>query len=247
MTADLDGLEAAIGHRFADRDLLARALTHSSLVNERALAASDLLKDNEQLEFLGDSVLGLLISEALFRRFPDFPEGRLSKIKAHFVSANHLFEVARQLDLGMYLQLGRGEEMSGGRAKRTLLADALEAIIAAVYLEGGLETARSFVEGWIIGQDAESLAGVEEQLPAALVDFKSALQELAQARKLPHPRYTIVRERGPEHSKTFTVEVRIGKEWAGQAEGLTKKAAAQKAAREVYERILAADAPADTV
>jgi len=239
MSVDLDTLEAAIGHRFADRALLVRALTHSSLVNERALAGACDVKDNEQLEFLGDSVLGLLVSEALFRRFPGLAEGRLSKIKAHFVNADHLFEVAQRLDLGAHLQLGRGEEMSGGRAKKTLLADAVEAILAALYLEGGLDAARPFVESCIIGPEGECFSGVEEHLPPVLVDFKSALQELAQARKLPHPRYVIVQERGPEHSKTFTVEVRVGKDWVSQAEGLTKKSAAQKAARDVYERISA--------
>ncbi|MFB3826068.1 MAG: ribonuclease III [Bryobacteraceae bacterium] len=241
MSADLETLETAIGHTFAGRSLLVRALTHSSLVNERLLSGGGPLQDNEQLEFLGDAVLGLVISEILFRRFPVIGEGRLSKIKAHFVSASHLYEVARRLGLGAYLQLGRGEEMSGGREKKTLLADALEALIAALYLEGGLEAARLFTERHIIGAEADALGQVEEQLPAGLVDFKSALQELAQARKLPHPRYSIVKERGPEHSKTFTVEVRLGKEWAEQAEGMTKKSAAQKAARQVYERILGGD------
>src|SRR5574340_146186 len=241
MRADLETLETAIGYPFADRSLLVRALTHSSLVNERLLSGGEPLQDNEQLEFLGDAVLGLVISEILFRSFPGVGEGRLSKIKAHFVSSSHLHEVARQLGLGAYLQLGRGEEMSGGREKRTLLADALEALIAALYLDGGLQATRQFTERHIIGAEAEALGHVEEQLPAGLVDFKSALQELAQARKLPHPRYAIVKERGPEHSKTFTVEVRVGKDLTGQAEGLTKKAAAQKAAQQVYERTLGED------
>ena len=236
MRADLESLEQALGHRFTGRDLLARALTHSSLVHERALAnAGEPLRDNEQLEFLGDAVLGFVISDHLFRTWPDSPEGRLSKMKAHLVSAVHLYEVARELDLGQYLDLGRGEEMSGGRAKKTLLVDGLEAIIAAIYLDAGMEAARAFIHSRIIAPAAGDVAAAGED---AVVDFKSALQELTQARKLPPPRYAIVKERGPEHSKTFTIEVRVGRDWAGQAEGYTKKAAAQKAAREVYERLL---------
>lgn len=239
MRADLDSLEAVLEYRFRDRGMLDRALTHRSHVNERLAAAtpeSDVQRHNEQLEFLGDSILGFLISEELVRRFPELPEGRLSKMKAHLVSAVHLLEVARRLDLGRYLRIGRGEELSGGRSKRTLLVDSVEALLAAIYLDGGMESARSFVQEWV-------LAGTEidqqalEHPSAEMVDFKSALQELAQSRKLPQPRYVTVRERGPEHSKTFTVEVRIGKEYATQADGLTKKSAAQKAARAIFERL----------
>lgn len=241
MHADLESLELAIGHRFHDRVILCRALTHSSHVHENALVGgNDALKDNEQLEFLGDSVLGFLISESLVARFPAYREGRLSKLKAHLVSATHLLEVAQRLDLGRYLQLGRGEEMSGGRTKRTLLVDALEALIAALYLDGGLNQTRAFVQEHVIADADGALEHLEEGLPEQMVDFKSALQELAQARKLPQPRYSIVKERGPEHSKTFTIEVRVGKDLSSQAEGLTKKSAAQKAAREVYERLTTA-------
>jgi len=244
MRADLDALEFAIGHRFADRELLCRALTHSSHVHEQAAAGGpEALRDNEQLEFLGDSVLGFLISEELLKRHPEAAEGRLSKMKAHLASAAWLHEAAQQLDLGGYLQLGRGEEMSGGRAKKTLLVDALEALIAAIYLDGGPEPARSFVTRFVTEPGILAASAGEEHLPQNLIDYKSALQELAQARHLPQPRYVIVRERGPEHSKTFTVEVRVGREWAGQADGMTKKSAAQKAAREVYERLQASLAP----
>jgi ribonuclease III len=237
MRADLDALENCTAYRFHDRELLHRALTHSSHVHEKTLVEkSDALRDNEQLEFLGDAVLGFLISESLVARNPGHREGRLSKVKAHLVSATHLFEVAQKLDLGQYLQLGRGEEMSGGRTKRTLLVDALEALIAAIYLDGGMEAARAFVDQFVIAQGNGDLDPGEEDRPDEIVDFKSALQELAQARKLPQPRYAIVKERGPEHSKTFTVEVRVGKDWVSQAEGLTKKSAAQQAAREIYEK-----------
>ena len=246
MHVDLASLESGIGHPFRDREMLRRALTHSSHVHERMLAEHGAaLRDNEQLEFLGDAVLGFLISESLVGRFPDYPEGRLSKIKAHLVSATHLYDVAQKLDLGRYLILGRGEEMSGGRTKRTLLVDALEALMAALYLDRGLEAARDFVRRHVVGEAEDDLARLEEYLPGGVVDFKSALQELAQARKLPQPRYSIVKERGPEHSKTFTIEVRIGRDWAGQAEGLTKKSAAQKAAREVYQKLLNSGPPAE--
>jgi ribonuclease-3 len=145
--------------------------------------------------------------------------------------------VARRLDLGSYLELGRSEEMSGGRAKKTLLVDALEAIIGAIWLDGGLEAVRNFVAAHVLDAPffGDEEAGTDIQ--PAITNFKSALQELAQAHKLPQPRYTVVRERGPEHSKTFTVEVRVGKEWTGQADGRTKKIAAQRAARGVYERL----------
>jgi ribonuclease-3 len=139
--------------------------------------------------------------------------------------------------------LGRGEEMSGGRTKKTLLVDGLEALIAAIYLDGGLETARSFVNRFVVAPGDSVDAPGEEHLPRNLTDYKSALQELAQARHLAQPRYVIVRERGPEHSKTFTIEVRVGREWVGQADGFTKKSAAQKAARDVYERMQAFEAP----
>lgn len=240
MRADLDALEAAIGHRFVDRGILHRALTHSSHVHEQTLAGGEsAARDNEQLEFLGDSILGFLISEDLLQRHPEAPEGRLSKLKAHLVSATWLYEAAQRLCLGEYLVLGRGEEMSGGRAKKTLLVDALEALIAAVYLDGGMQPARAFIRTFVAEPGASEAGPAGEQAAQNLSDYKSALQEFAQARHLPPPRYVIVRERGPEHSKTFTVEARVGREWIGQAEGNTKKSAAQKAARDVYQRLVA--------
>lgn len=188
------------------------------------------------MEFLGDSVLGFLVSEWLVKHFPDYPEGRLSKIKAHLVSATHLSEASRKLNIGRYLQMSRGEEMSGGREKRTLLGDAIEALIAALYLDGGMAAARAFVERFLLPEESNA-EKLEEQVSTGAVDFRSALQELAQARRLPSPRYTIVSERGPEHSKLFTVEVRVGREWSVQAEGVTKKSAAQQAARGAYEKL----------
>ena len=243
MRAELASLELKINYRFSDPELLHRALIHSSLANESRTGPSSPLNDNEQLEFLGDSILGFLIAEALVRRYPEYREGELSQLKAHLVSA-HLHGVARRLDLGSFLELGRSEEMSGGRAKKTLLVDSLEAVIAAVYLDGGVDAARCFVAGHVL--DAPYAGDVEAgtDIQPAITNFKSALQELAQSRGLPQPRYSIVRERGPEHSKTFTVEVRVGKEWNGHADGRTKKIAAQRAARGVYERLLEPEPPA---
>jgi ribonuclease III len=242
-----DTLETALGYQFARRELLARALTHRSSVHEKnaGASASDnaaaresaaahnnaAARDNEQLEFLGDAILGFVVSDALVAAHPDYPEGRLSKLKAQLVSASHLHSVAARLQLGSYLRLGRGEEMSGGREKKALLANAVEALIAAVFLDGGIEAARRLIVQHVVGE-------AEPAAEAALAtDYKSALQELAQALKLPQPRYAIVEERGPEHAKTFLVEVRVGREWVSRAEGLSKKSAGQKAAQEILRQL----------
>ncbi len=166
MPADLKSLETAIGHQFQNRELLERALTHSSHVHERGGAAGVLPADNEQLEFLGDSILGFLISEALVHRFPGNSEGRLSKLKAGIVSAAHLYGVAERLQLGQYLRLGRGEEMSGGRSKRTLLVNALEALIAALYQDAGIDKVREFVTGHVVGDPGPILNSLPVTRPA---------------------------------------------------------------------------------
>ena len=227
MAPDLDVLEGACGVRFKNRDLLIRALTHKSRVNEKPPESETRPADNEQLEFLGDAILGFVVSEHLLCRYPGAPEGRLSKMKAQLVSASRLHEVAVALSLGSHLLLGRGEEMSGGREKKALLANAVEALIAAIYRDAGLAEASAFIERYVVAtagplEDAEGL-------PAN--DYKSALQEMAQSLRLPQPRYAIVKENGPEHAKTFTVEVHVGREWSERAQGLTKKSAGQKAAQ----------------
>src|SRR5271170_1020807 len=232
MNADLAVLEKALGHTFHSRELLERALTHKSRIYEQT-AEGHASGDNEQLEFLGDAILGFVVSECLVRRFASYPEGRLSKLKAHLVSAARLHEVAQALCLGDHLLLGRGEEMSGGREKKALLSDAVEALIAAMYLDDGLETARKFIESRVVGV----VEANEDGLESAVTDYKSALQETAQALKLPPPRYVIVAEDGPEHSKTFTVEVRLGKDWVSQAQGLSKKSAGQKAAQQILQQL----------
>ena len=230
MSLPAEALEKILGYAFQDDDLLRRALTHKSRVYERG--ANEALTDNEQFEFLGDSILGFIVSENLVARFPDYEEGQLSKLKAHLVSSSHLFEVAHSLGIGEYLILGRGEELSGGREKKALLANAVEALIAAVYLDGGIQPARAFVVQHILGEFHSPADG---QVP--VTDYKSALQETAQALKLPQPRYTILEERGPEHAKTFLVEVRVGREWVSQAEGLSKKSAGQKAAQQILQQL----------
>ena len=234
MSAEQPALEELLGHRFAHPELLDRALTHRSSVYEKNPDGAG--GDNEQFEFLGDAVLGFLVSDMLLARRPDFPEGRLSKLKAHLVSASHLHQVALKIGLGSHLRLGRGEELSGGREKKALLANALEAVIAAVYLDGGVAAARDFVARRIVGDGELPEDGLE------LTDYKSALQEKAQALKLPQPRYAIIEERGPEHAKTFLVEVRVGRDWSSRAEGLSKKSASQKAAQRVLEQLKTATA-----
>src|SRR6202166_4195445 len=232
MSANLEVLETALGHAFRDRELLERALTHKSRIYEKS-EEGQASSDNEQLEFLGDAILGFAVSESLVRRFASFPEGRLSKVKAHLVSATRLHEAAQDLNLGEYLLLGRGEEMSGGREKKALLSDAVEALIAALYLDAGLEVARQFIETRIVGPVNPNGDSSESEV----TDYKSALQEMAQTLKLPPPRYVIVGEEGPEHSKTFTVEVRLGKDWVSQAQGLSKKSAGQSAAQHILQQL----------
>jgi ribonuclease-3 len=235
MSVDLEGLESRLGHTFRDRELLERALTHKSRIHERPGEGAS--SDNEQLEFLGDAILGFVVSDCLVKRHSTFPEGQLSKLKAHLVSAARLHEVAVHLNLGEYLFLGRGEELSGGRAKKALLSDAVEALIAALHLDGGIDAARAFIESCVIGSFELPANG----LGTNVTDYKSALQEMAQTLKLPPPRYIIVGENGPEHAKTFTVEVRLGKDWSARAEGLSKKAAGQKAAQQVLQMLASAE------
>lgn len=243
---EVETLEKAIGHVFTRRELLDQALTHSSQAREiEALRANSTVRfgDNEQLEFLGDAVLGLVTTEELFRRFPQFSEGQLSKLRAHLVSKNHLISVAGRLELGRYLRLGRGEEKSGGRNKSALLVDALEAILGAVYLDSGLETVRSIILTRIVVPELESF--VSSGTAGKITDYKSALQERLQAEGRPQPAYVLVNETGPEHQKTFTIEARLltlgnGKtEFTARAKGSTKKNAEQDAARQVLEYLSA--------
>jgi ribonuclease III len=229
MSAAREALEEVLGYHFNNPGLLECALTHKSSVSERSAESAG--ADNERLEFLGDSILGFVVSDMLVAQHPDYTEGRLSKLRAQLVSASHLHEVALRIGLGDHLVLGRGEELSGGRSKKALLADAIEAVIAAAYLDGGIQPVRNFVARYIVGDPEFPDAAME------VTDYKSALQEMAQALKLPQPRYLTVDEHGPEHAKTFLVEVRVGRDWSSRAEGLSKKSAGQKAAQQVLQQL----------
>jgi len=249
---EIMALEESLGHRFQRHELLDQALTHSSQARElEALGAASGSSgagassgDNENLEFLGDAVLGLVASEALFHRFPEFQEGQLSKLRAHLVGQRHLLRVAEQLEIGHYMRLGRGEEKSGGRNKASLLVDALEAIMAALYLDGGWAVARDFIVRAIMEPELARMKLETSAIP--VMDFKSALQEAVQARGGPQPVYELVKEEGPEHKKTFTVEVRLPepamRQFVGRAQGATKKRAEQEAARQVLEYMARPDA-----
>ncbi len=241
---EITALQTALGHRFRRPALLEQALTHSSHAHEiEARGAATGVRDNEQLEFLGDAVLGFVTSQELFERFPQYHEGHLSKLRAHLVSARHLVHVAEELELGRYLRLGRGEEKSGGRAKHALLVNALEAVLAALYLDAGMETVRELILRKVLDPELQRL-GEQSEAGFAVTDHKSALQEFLQATGRPQPSYTVVQERGPEHKKTFTIELRVlngggnGKPlFVSRAEGSTKKKAEQRAAKEALEQL----------
>ena len=220
---EFDALETRLGYRFRDRGLLEHALTHKSKAHEDPSGG---VADNESLEFLGDAVLGLVVAEALFRFFPSYSEGQKSKIKANLVSTASLAEMAEHLGLGGHMILGRGEEKTGGRRKQALLADTCEALIAAIYLDGGLDPARAFLM-------REFSSGIEAARQPDYFgrDHKSRLQEQLQARGRPLPSYRISGEVGPDHRKLFHVEVFVGEEMIARGVGRTKKEAEQEAAR----------------
>lgn len=237
---NIAALEALLGHRFQRPELLHRALTHSSRAREQEASTGGSIGDNEQLEFLGDAVLGFVTSEELYRRYPEFEEGHLSKLRAHLVSGRHLVRVARELDLGKYLALGRGEEKSGGRSKSALLVNALEAVVAAIYLDAGVEKARELILQRILLPELQSLPAGGADVP--ITDYKSTLQERVHSTGHAQPSYVLVKEEGPEHRKTFTVEARLHKgggdrqpEFVARAAGATKKRAEQEAARQALE------------
>jgi ribonuclease-3 len=219
---EFDELQARIDYRFKDRGLLEHALTHKSRAAEDASGG---VADNESLEFLGDAVLGLVVADTLFHQYPAYNEGQKSKIKAAVVSAQSLARQAEMIQLGDYLILGRGEEKTGGRFKQALLADAYEALIAAIFLDGGLEAAGSFLRREL----KEAIdAGIAQTFAP---DHKSALQERVQALGHPLPEYRLSRAEGPDHRKMFTIEVVVNGEVLGVATGRAKKEAEQEAAR----------------
>jgi ribonuclease III len=223
---EFEPLERTIGYRFRDRGLLEHALTHSSRVHEDASGG---VIDNESLEFLGDSVLGFVIADMLFREFPHHNEGQKSKLKASIVSASSLARLGERIDLGDHLILGRGEEKTGGRLKRALIADCYEALIAAIYLDGGIEAARTFIERQFASLIEEAKRTGAHA--AFTEDYKSALQEWLQSHDRGLPVYRLVAEAGPAHKRQFAVEVLVSGEPVARAEGRSKKEAAQAAAK----------------
>jgi ribonuclease-3 len=226
---EFEELQQRVGYRFKDRGLLEHALTHKSRAAEDASGG---VADNESLEFLGDAVLGLVVADLLFRRYPTYSEGQKSKIKAAVVSTQSLGRHAEQLRLGEHLILGRGEEKTGGRFKQALLADAYEALIAAIYLDGGLPAASGFLEREL--NDAIEAAA---QQTVVGQDYKSALQERLQALGRPLPEYRLAGEVGPDHRKQFSIEVVVAGEVLGAATGRAKKEAEQEAARLALARL----------
>lgn len=221
---ELERLAQRLGHRFANLDLLEQALRHSSYAYENPESGGS----NERLEFLGDAVLDLTVSTLLLARFPGSSEGELSRARAALVNARQLANLSRQLDLGTHLLLGRTEERQEGRKKPSLLANALEAVLAAVYLDGGLEAVAGLTEVWFTPLLTKALPGQ---------DFKTTLQEFTQARYKVLPSYHGLAESGPGHAKHFLVEVRLNDMPLAQGEGSTKKQAAQRAARLALEKL----------
>jgi ribonuclease-3 len=219
---DLSTFETRIGYTFRDREVLTRALTHKSYSHE---AKNEPVSHNETFEFLGDSVLGFVVGDLLFRGFPTLDEGALSKMKAYLVSATSLAAKAREYGMGSVIRLGIGEEKTGGRKKDSLLANLFEAMIAAVYLDGGIDAARQLIES-AFSQDIAAIRGDD----LLFHDYKTALQELAQGSGLPLPEYSVVDEVGPDHDKTFIVEVKVGSH-VTRGEGSSKKEAQQQAAK----------------
>ena len=219
-------LETAIGYRFRNISLLQNALAHSSYANERW---HNSLMSNERLEFLGDSILGMVVAEYLFRTFPEKPEGELTRIRADMVCEASLAAVADRLGLGQHLLLGHGEERFGGRTRASILADAVESVIAASFLDGGMEAAREFIQRFIL---------VDTPVTALHnVDYKTALQEKVQQKKNQVLRYVLTGQTGPDHDKHFRVQVQLNGQVVGEGSGTSKKRAEQDAARQALEAL----------
>lgn len=218
----MEALQNNIGYHFKNTALLSRALTHSSYANEYNLSAGD----NERLEFLGDSVLGFITAEYLFSNHRDFPEGELTKLRAYAVCEKSLFAYAQEIELGRYLKLGKGEERTGGRERPSVLSDAFEAVIAAIYLDGGMDEAKKFVLRFVVPY-------VEAK--PTFKDYKTALQEVVQQNHGEALEYVLVSESGPDHNKRFEIEVHLNSNVLGRGVGGSKKKAEQNAAKEALE------------
>ena len=223
-------LEKKLNYTFRNPALLEEALNHSSYANEHRAAH---LKSNERLEFLGDSVLGFVTAEFLFGRHPDLPEGDLTRIRAALVCEQSLFEVAQKLELGAYLKLGRGEEAGGGRERTSILADAMEAIFAAVYLDGGVQEASALIHRVLLDVEREEIVKERRR------DYKTALQELVQRQVGRELTYRMIGEQGPDHAKVFQAEVLLNGASVGSGFGRSKKEAEQAAAKAALEELSA--------
>lgn len=231
MADKLKSLEKKLGHEFSDLKLLHRALVHKSFGNENFPSADLDERNNERLEFLGDAVLDLVISEELLKAFPEAPEGELSRMRASLVNERVLAKLARELDLGKYLELGKGEEMTGGREKDSILSSALEAVVAALFRDGGFEAAAKCL------QRAFGSRIQKPEMEFSLADYKTRLQEISQAKHKSAPVYNIVTTSGPDHERTFEVEVRINDRPSGRGTGRNRKEAEQAAARAALENL----------
>ncbi len=221
----MNGFESNLGYVFKNKSLLSLALTHTSYANEAKHAKSN----NERLEFLGDSVLSIIVSKYLFSNFSSMPEGQLSKTRAALVCEKSLSGFAREIGVGKHLLLGRGEDQNGGRNRDSILADAFEAIIAAMYIDGGIEPAEKFVLSFISKQMEQ------KNISKAFIDYKTELQEIIQQNKEEKVCYVLVDESGPDHDKSFTVEVHLNSNVIGKGQGKSKKIAEQMAAKEALE------------
>ncbi|MBQ8935022.1 MAG: ribonuclease III [Oscillospiraceae bacterium] len=222
----MNHLEETLGYRFQDISLLENALTHSSYANEHH---GGHLQSNERLEFLGDSVLGMVVADYLYRNLPNLPEGDLTRIRASLVCENNLVIVAEQWNLGVYLKLGKGEEICGGRERPSIRADAVEAVLAAVYLDGGIAQARRIIQKFILDNMSE--------MSNAGRDFKTALQEFVQRKSGQVLTYHLLSQSGPDHAKTFEMEVRLNGEAVGTGKGRSKKDAEQAAAKAALQKL----------
>ena len=217
-------LEEKLGYTFQNTALLENALTHSSCANE----SRGKLQSNERLEFLGDSILGMVVADHLYRNHPDLPEGDLTRTRAALVCEGSLVEVAQQLNLGSYLKLGKGEDAGGGRERPSIVADAVEAVIAAVYLDGGIGSARKIIQKFILDREEEK---------SASRDYKTALQELVQRESGQVLGYQLIGAEGPDHAKIFSVEVDLNGTPIGKGKGRSKKEAEQNAAKAAIEKL----------
>lgn len=217
----MDGLEQKLGYKFNNINLLKNALTHSSYANEVRNGFSS----NERLEFLGDSVLSIVVSDYIYKHYPNMPEGELTKLRASLVCEKSLCAFSRELELGNYLMLGKGEEKGGGRERDSILADAFEAVLAAIYLDGGMEPARRHVMNFVLRE----LQHTDDEV---FKDYKTALQEIIQRNPEEAVSYILTGESGPDHDKEFTVEVRLNSNVIGRGTGKNKKRAEQMAAKE---------------